>query len=181
MAATLAGGAGLIQIREPEASDRELLAWLRNVREVTAGAGALLVVNDRPDLALLCEADGVHVGQADLPPAEVRRLVGPSLILGRSTHGPEDVIAASREPVDYLGLGPLCDTATKGLAGRGPALIAAQERTTLPVFGIGGLTVASLPAFVEAGLRRAAVSAAVCSAADPEAVTRALLAALPEG
>jgi thiamine-phosphate pyrophosphorylase len=180
VAGALAGGAGLIQIREPGATDRELLAWLQAVRAATRQVAALLVVNDRPDLALLCEADGVHVGQSDLAPADVRRLVGPGLLVGHSTHSLEQVLAASREPLDYLGLGPLRDTGTKRLAGRGPGLLAAQGRTDLPVFGIGGLTAGTLPAFVEAGLRRAAVSAAVCAAEDPEAATRALLRALPE-
>jgi thiamine-phosphate pyrophosphorylase len=177
--AALEEGVEMIQIREKEGQDAELLAWIREVRRRTRSTGAILIVNDRPDLALLAEADGVHLGQDDLPPLEVRRLVGPELLIGLSTHGAAEVVRSRSSPVDYLGLGPLCDTPTKGLSGRGPELLReCLQLASVPVLGIGGITPASLPPLLAAGLDRIAVSAAVLTAKDPAAAVRSLRALL---
>src|SRR3954464_11727416 len=110
----LAGGVGIVQLRGKQASDEEIVATGRWLREVCNGAGALLIVNDRADLALACAADGVHVGQDDEPVAQVRAAVGGDVLVGLSTHSPEQVDAAAGDPdVDYLGVGPVYETATK--------------------------------------------------------------------
>ncbi|MGZ4353085.1 MAG: thiamine phosphate synthase, partial [Gaiellaceae bacterium] len=109
--AALAGGVDVVQLRDKDASDDELVEAGRRFRRLTREAGALLVVNDRPDLAVACDADGVHVGQDDLPVAEARAVVGPKRLVGLSTHSPEQIRAA--RGVDYLGVGPVFATPTK--------------------------------------------------------------------
>ena len=176
----LAGGADVIQLRDKDLPDGELLARARALRELTAAAGALLIVNDRPDVAVLSGADGVHLGQDDLPPAEVRRLVGPEMLIGWSTHSAEQAAQANRLPVDYIGVGPFAATATKGYTtGLGAELVrAARGQTSLPIVAIGGMTCENAAAAVEAGATAVAACAALCGADDPEAATRRLRAVL---
>ena len=119
----LTAGVDMIQVREPSMPDRELLEWIHDVRDLAAGHHVPLIVNDRPDLALLAAADGVHLGQGDLPPRAVRELLGPERIIGLSTHGDEQVQRSREEPIDYIGIGPIHDTVTKGLPGRGLELL----------------------------------------------------------
>ena len=179
----LAGGADVLQLREKELEDGELLARARTLRRLTEGYAALLIVNDRPDVAVLCGADGIHVGQGDLPPEEVRRLVGPDLIVGLSTHTPQQAAEAQERRADYIGAGPAYATATKGCSeGGGPELIARLCRATrLPVVAIGGVTPANARLLIEAGAHAVAACGALCGAADPQRAAREFLRALSGG
>lgn len=177
--AAIRGGATLIQLRDKHASARELLALGQALLAVTRPAGVSLIVNDRLDLALALDADGVHVGQEDLPAATVRRLLGPHRLLGVSAATPEEARAAERDGADYLGVGDLFGTPSKpdagapiGLAG----LRAVTAVTRLPVLGIGGITSATAGAVIAAGAAGIAVISAVMGAPDPEAAARALRA-----
>jgi len=179
--AALRGGVDLVQLRDKDATDAELLAAAPVFRAAADAHGALFLLNDRPDLVAACAADGVHVGQDDLPPARARALVGPERIVGRSTHAPAQADAAQADPeVDYLAVGPVRETPTKpGRAAAGLDYVAyAAARVTKPWFAIGGLDAATLPAAVAAGARRAVVVRALTQAADPEAAARALRGAL---
>jgi thiamine-phosphate pyrophosphorylase len=176
----LAGGAHVIQLREKGVSDRALLARARAVRRWTAQSGALFIMNDRPDLAVLADADGVHVGQDELPVAEVRRIVGAACLVGVSTHTLEQARAAVRDGADYLGVGPVFASRTKQFERfAGLALVrAVSSAIRTPAFAIGGIDERNLAEVLEAGAERVAVSAAVCRAEDPTAAARRLLEAL---
>jgi thiamine-phosphate pyrophosphorylase len=174
--AALAGGCDLLQLRDHDASDDELLAAGERFRDACDGHGALFVVNDRPELALQLGADGVHVGQDDLPVDAVRRLVGPDLVIGLSTHSPEQFDAALATDADYLSVGPIWETPTK--AGRPAAGLDyvryAAAHATKPWFAIGGIDAENLGEVVAAGARRAVVVRAIRDAADPRATASAL-------
>jgi thiamine-phosphate pyrophosphorylase len=175
-----AGGAEVIQLREKTLDDRPLLALARDVRKITRDAGALFVVNDRPDIAVLAEADGVHLGQHDLPVYEARRIVGSAALIGVSTHDMTQLGRAVLEGASYLGVGPTFASRTKEftqLAGLDFVRQAAAE-TTLPFFVLGGVTAENVGEVLAAGGRRVAVSAAVCAADDPRRAALALRAAL---
>jgi thiamine-phosphate pyrophosphorylase len=179
--AGLRGGVDVVQLREKDAVDDEIVAAGRALRSLCDEHGALLVVNDRPDLALACGADGVHVGQDDEPVAAVRHVVGPELFIGLSTHSPEQVDAAENDPdVDYLGVGPVYETATKpGLEPVGLELVRyAATRARKPWFAIGGIDATRVPAVADAGAERVAVVRAIRDAADPGAAAAALREAL---
>ena len=174
--AALAGGCDLLQLRDHDASDDELLAAGERFRDACDVHGALFVVNDRPELALQLGADGVHVGQDDLPVDAVRRLVGPELFIGLSTHSPEQFDAALASGADYLSVGPIWETPTK--AGRPAAGLDyvryAASHAAKPWFAIGGIDAENLGEVVAAGARRAVVVRAIRDAADPRAVASAL-------
>lgn len=175
-----AGGAGIFQVREKGMRDRELLAHLRAVRRWTREADGLLIVNDRPDLAALCGADGVHVGQEELTAGEARRVVGPDRLVGVSTHDVEQARAAVLDGADYLGVGPVFSSRTKAfdsLAGLELVRAVAGE-IGLPWYAIGGIGPENVAAAREAGARRVAVSAAVCAAEDPRSAVAELRAGL---
>lgn len=176
-----AGGAEVFQLREKELTDRELLERARSVRRWTRAAGVLFIMNDRPDIARLVEADGVHVGQDELPVAEVRRIVGPELLIGVSTHDLDQVRRAVLDGASYLGVGPTFPSATKEF-GSFPGLEfvqAATAATSLPTFAIGGIRMENIHQVVAAGGRRVAVSDAICRADDPQLVAAALRRGLP--
>lgn len=175
-----AGGAHLIQLREKTLSDRELLERARNVRRWTQRAGLLFVVNDRPDLARLVEADGVHLGQDDMPVKEARRIVGPEMLIGVSTHNLDQVRQAVLDGASYLGVGPTFASTTKAFSELSGLEFVRQAtaETTLPVFAIGGINAANLAQACAAGARRIAVSAAVCQADEPRQAVAALAAIL---
>jgi thiamine-phosphate pyrophosphorylase len=180
IAESAAGGADIIQLREKELSDRGLLERARNVRRWTRDAGVLFIMNDRPDIARLVEADGVHLGQDDMPVKEARRIVGPDMLIGVSTHSVEEVRQAVLDGASYLGVGPTFPSRTKSF-GHFPGLDFVRQaaaETTIPQFIIGGVTAATLSSAVEAGARRVAVSAAVCQADDPRKVVAELRAIL---
>jgi thiamine-phosphate pyrophosphorylase len=179
----LEGGAGMVEVREKGVADAEVLRTALALREVTARAGALLVVNDRPDIALLAHADGVHLGQGDLPVAAARSLVGEDLLIGVSTHSVEQARAAESAGADYIGAGPVHPTATKdagpllGLDG----LRAVLQAVAIPAFAIGGISPANARDVARAGAGRAAVSSAILRAPDAAAAARAIRAALEGG
>jgi thiamine-phosphate pyrophosphorylase len=178
--ATLAGGAAAVQVREKAMSDAALLDRARSVVHAAHEAGALAIVNDRPDIAVLAAADGVHVGQGDLAPHEARRIVGPDRLVGVSTHSLAQARAAAEAGADYIGCGPMFQSTTKPQEViPGPALAAEVTREVgLPVMAIGGITAETATQVLAAGVKWLAVSSVVCAAADPEGETRRLAALL---
>jgi thiamine-phosphate pyrophosphorylase len=177
--AILGAGVDMVQLREKDAEAGDLLRWAPAFREACTRHGALFVVNDRPDVALAAGADGVHVGQNDLPAAFVRSLLGPAALIGLSTHDEQELTAASEE-ADYVCVGPVHETPTKpGRAGTGLDLVRAAARSERrPWFAIGGMDPRTLPAAVEAGATRIVVVRAVTEAADPAAAVGTLLRGL---
>ena len=180
--AALSGGVDIVQLRDKRLDDPGLLDAARRLRALADEFGALFVLNDRPDLAVACDADGVHVGQDDASPAEARALVGPERIVGRSTHAPEQADAARHDPdVDYLAVGPVHATPTKpGRPAAGLSYVewAAAHVTERPWFAIGGLHAGNLDEVVERGARRIVVVRALTEAADARAAARELRARL---
>jgi thiamine-phosphate pyrophosphorylase len=184
--AALRGGVDVIQLRDKTLqSDVEIVAAARAFRAAADAAGALFVLNDRPDLVDACGADGVHVGQDDADPRSARAAVGDDRIVGRSTHAPDQLAAADADPdVDYLAVGPVHATPTKpGRPAAGIAYVEHAARTgpSTPWFAIGGIDAATLPAVVAAGARRIVVVRAITEAPDPEAAARALRDGLEAG
>jgi thiamine-phosphate pyrophosphorylase len=179
----LAGGADLFQLRDKEASDEELLAAAESARERCHAAGALFVLNDRPDLAAACGADGVHVGQDDTPVQRARKLVGDDAIVGLSTHSMQQAQAGSRSGADYIAVGPVHATPTKeGRPAIGVgALRYAASHVDVPWFAIGGIDATTVGPVVKAGARRIVVVRAIADAPDPEATARALRSAVNGG
>jgi thiamine-phosphate pyrophosphorylase len=180
LAAVLEAGADIIQLREKDAEAGDLLRWSIDFRAAADRYGALFMVNDRPDLAIAAGADGVHLGQNDLPPTWARRVVGPDVLLGLSTHSDREFDAAATE-VDYLCVGPLFATPTKpGRPATGLEIVthaasrARAGREPRPWFAIGGVDVTTLPGVIEAGAGRIAVVRAAAGA-DPGASVRALI------
>jgi len=174
------GGTAIVQLREKGLSDRELLARARDVRRCTRSAGVLFIVNDRPDIARLADADGVHLGQDDLSVTDARRIAGPDLLVGVSTHDLEQVRSAVLAGADYLGIGPVFPSMTKEF-NRFPGLDfvrAAVEATSLPVFALGGISADNIAKVVAAGASRVAVTRAVAGASDPARAAGELRAAL---
>lgn len=170
------GGADIFQLREKTLTDRELIDRATRMRKWTRDAGALFVVNDRPDIARLVGADGVHLGQDDLPVAAARRVVGPDVLIGVSTHNIEQVRQAVLDGADYLGIGPTFPSSTKSFD-HFPGLDFVREamvETTLPAFALGGIGPGNVAEVVKAGARRIAVSSAVATADDPQATATAL-------
>lgn len=178
------GGAAVVQLRAKHARDADALAWAREIRAATRDAGVLFVMNDRFDLALLAEADGVHLGQQDLPPARVPAAARRALGVGRSTHTLDEARATRDEPVDYVAFGPLFGTASKEspYAARGLDALAEVARTVAPrpLVAIGGIDATGAARAVRAGACGVAVISAIAAADDPEAATRALVDALGE-
>jgi thiamine-phosphate pyrophosphorylase len=176
----LRGGVDLVQLRDKHASDEEIVRAGRELRELCHAYGALFLVNDRPDLAVACDADGVHVGQDDLPVADARAVVGPDRIVGTSTHSPEQVDGAEAADADYYAVGPVFETPTKqGRPATGWDLIAyAAGRATKPWFAIGGIDPETAVAAGAAGAERVVVVRAIRDAGDPEAAARAVRAGL---
>jgi len=175
-----AGGAGMFQLREKQLDDRALLERARNVRRWTRAVGALFILNDRPDIARLAEADGVHVGQDELPVKEARRILGPGALVGVSTHSIAQLRQAILDGASYVGVGPTFPSSTKPFD-QFPGLdfvSAAAAQTTLPAFIIGGVTTSNVSAAAAVGAQRVAVSAAVCQADDPRTAAAALCRAL---
>jgi thiamine-phosphate pyrophosphorylase len=174
--AAVVGGVDIVQIREKSLADGALLGVLQDAREVTQRLGVPLVVNDRPDLAVLAEADYVHVGQDDLP-VEAARSFG--LRVGQSTHAPAEL---DRTAADYAGVGPVFETPTKEgrpAAGLGYVQYAA-EHARAPWFAIGGIDATNIGEVIAAGAERVAVVRAIVDAPDPERAAAELRAALPD-
>jgi thiamine-phosphate pyrophosphorylase len=181
--AALRGGVDVVQLRDRSLDDAGVVAAARAFRSAADEAGAVFVLNDRPDLVAACHADGVHVGQDDATPAEARAEVGPERIVGRSTHAPAQADAAAADPdVDYLAVGPVHATPTKpGRLAAGLDYLSYAARTVdKPWFAIGGLDAHNTHEVVERGATRIVVVRAITESADPEAAARALRAALEE-
>lgn len=183
VAAALAAGVRLVQYRaKPDAplDDRHRFEQANALRQLCHRHGALFLINDRIDLALAVGADGVHLGQGDLPPSVARRLLGPDRLIGRSTHRLADLRQAVADGCDYVGVGPVNATPTK--PGREPVGLAyvtqAAAECPLPFFAIGGIDPGNLAAVRSAGADRVAVVRAITAAADPGAAVAALLAGL---
>jgi thiamine-phosphate pyrophosphorylase len=164
VALLLAGGARLIQLRDKEASAKEMMEAARACLERTRAVGARLIINDRVDVAMVTEADGVHLGQEDLTVAEARALLGPKKIIGLSTHSLAQVEAALTTSVNYIAVGPIFTTTTKtnpdpvvGLE----LLRQARKLTSLPLVAIGGITLETAPEVLQAGADSIAVISAL--------------------
>lgn len=179
--ACLAGGVDVVQLRDKNLDDSDLLQAGAVLRKASREVDALFIINDRPDLAQALDADGAHVGQDDMTVAETRRLVGPGRLVGQSTHTTAQVDAA--RDVDYIGVGPVYATPTKpGRAAVGPELVAhAAARANVPFFAIGGITTDTVGPVLAAGTRRVAVVRALTGADDPEATARALRERIQRG
>lgn len=179
--AALRGGVDIVQLRLKEASDLQIISTSRRFATVCAAHGALLILNDRPDLVAEGAADGVHVGQDDVPVAQARALVGPERLVGLSTHSKAQIDAAgATDGPDYIGVGPVYETPTKpGRMAVGlDAVRYAAARTATPFFAIGGIDDRTVGGVVAAGARRVAVVRALVDAPDPEAAARRLRQAL---
>jgi thiamine-phosphate pyrophosphorylase len=174
--ACISGGVDVVQLREKHLEARPLLERAQLVRRVCHDSGVPFILNDRPDLALEADADGVHVGQDDAPAALARRIIGPDAIVGLSTHVPAELDAAGREPVDYISAGPVERTPTKpGRPGTGLDFVAyARANATRPFYVTGGVTPETLPAIAAAGARRFVVVRYLTEAEDPAKNARVL-------
>lgn len=181
--AALAGGAGVIQLRDKTASSRRLYEAAVAMRKLCREAGALLIVNDRVDIALAADADGVHVGPDDLPVAVARRLL-PGRILGASAGTVEEAIAAERDGADYLGVGAVYEArGSKADAGApvGPERVAAiRAAVPLPIVGIGGIKASNAAPVIAAGAHGVAVITGVVAASDIAAAAREFLAVIQQ-
>lgn len=178
MEQALIGGADVVQLRDKTASRNELLEKARALRELTSRYGVPFIVNDHPEVALAADADGVHLGQDDMPIEQARALLGPDRIIGISTHAPDQALAAERAGADYIGAGPVFATATK--PGRRPVTTAYVRQVAasvrIPFVAIGGITPANADEVLAAGATRLCAVTAVVGSGDPAAVCRTLLA-----
>ena len=170
----LQAGVDVVQLREKGGDERDIVRAGRVFRRLTDAYDALFIVNDRPELALACGADGVHVGQDDASPAEVRRMVGSDALIGLSTHSPEQVDAVAA--ADYFCVGPVHATPTKPeYEPVGLDLVRyAAARAEVPFFAIGGIDPGNVEEVVQAGAERVVVVRAIRDVADPGAATRTL-------
>jgi thiamine-phosphate pyrophosphorylase len=174
--AALSGGVDIVQLREKELPRREIELSAQTFRRLCDTYSALFIVNDDPDLARACGADGVHVGQDDMPASEARAALGPEAIVGLSTHSEQQIAASAEQPVDYMSVGPIWETPTKeGRPGVGLELIRhAAARAPHPFFAIGGIDAANATQVVDAGARRICVVRAIRDAEDPSAAAEEL-------
>ena len=169
-----------IQLRDKRLEGRDLLAMARRLRRITAGSRTLFFVNDRPDVARLAEADGVHLGQTDLPPAEARRIVGPRMLIGKSTHNLAQMRAALAESPDYVAVGPIHPTDSKAVPDpvlglkRAGRMLGLARKAGVPAVAIGGINPETLPGVLEAGFESYALITSVGRAADPGRAIAAL-------
>ena len=182
LTASAEAGATLFQYRNKTASMKEAYREALPLRQAAAKAGVLFIVNDRCDLALAVDADGVHLGQGDLPLDLARKVMGPDKLIGISTHNPEQVWEASAGKPDYLGFGPIFTPGSKldhdpvvGLEG----LRAIRTLTSLPVFAIGGIQIGQVSDVMEAGADGVAVISAILKAADIREAVRIFLSRMP--
>jgi thiamine-phosphate pyrophosphorylase len=176
----IAGGCHIIQLRDKQLDDRTLLARAKTLRQLTRGTGTLFVMNDRPDLAVLADADGIHVGQEELSVHQARTIVGTRMLVGVSTHNIEQARKAVLDEASYLGVGPTFASTTKQFeqfAGLDfVRQVAAEIR--LPAFAIGGIDLNNVEQVINAGLRRVAVAGAVLNAANVTVATQTFVNAL---
>jgi thiamine-phosphate pyrophosphorylase len=178
--ACIDGGVDIVQLRDNTLDARAYLARAALIQRVCTDNGVPFFVNDRPDLALELDADGVHVGQGDAPPSLARRIVGDGSRIGLSTHEPQELDASAAEPVDYVSTGPVSPTPSKpGRPGTGLSYLSYAARTaTRPWFVTGGVTTDTVEPMLEAGARRFVVVRWLTDADDPRARARSLRAAV---
>ncbi len=175
--AALRGGASVVQYREKNASTRRMIEEARELRDLCRANGVPFIVNDRVDVALAVDADGVHVGQEDMPASLARKLIGREKILGVSAENVEQAHAAVADGADYIGAGAIFSTATKADANKPieiPGLLEIVRASTLPIVGIGGISATNATSVIRAGAMGIAVVSAIVSADDVERATRAL-------
>jgi thiamine-phosphate pyrophosphorylase len=174
--AAVAGGTDIVQLRDKGLPDDELTAVAHAARALCERIGALFIVNDRPGVAAEVQADGIHVGQEDLPVEQVREIVGPEMLIGLSTHAESEIDDVDPALVDYIGVGPVHETPTKeGRPAVGLGLVRyAAANARVPFFAIGGLNAGNIDEVLQAGAGRAVVLRAIADAADPEAAAREL-------
>ena len=176
-------GATVVQLRAPNWKKRQWLATARALKSVLEPFGVPLIINDHIDIALAVDADGVHVGQDDMPVADVRRLIGPDKWLGLSVTNAVQMAEVPYELVDYLGIGPVYPTGTKSDAAPVVGVSAFAElvaESRLPVVGIGGIQVGNFLPLVQAGAKGVAVVSAICGQEDPVRATKVLLERLKQ-
>lgn len=170
-------GVRVIQLRMKHARRGDVLNVARAVRRVTEAGDTLFIVNDDPEIACEARADGVHVGQDDMPPSEIRRRYPELKYVGLSTHSPAQVVAANGEPVDYIGVGPVYATPTKDIPDPVLGLETMSEMIALsahPAVAIGGIDIFRLPEVKKAGAKNFALVRAVCASADPRKAIKEL-------
>ncbi|BCA78945.1 thiamine phosphate synthase [Desulfuromonas sp. AOP6] len=177
----LIGGVGAVQLREKDLPAAALYTLARKLRGITREAGARLLINDRIDVALAVDADGVHLGGASLPVAVARQQLGPHRLIGVSTHRAGEIFTAAAQGADFVTFGPVYATPSKLPYGDPVGLDALRQACStapIPVFGLGGVTSSRVPELQEAGCTRAACIGAILTAADPANAARAFLTAL---
>lgn len=181
--AALTGGADIVQLREKELGRAEIERAAGTFRRIADTFSALFILNDDPELARICDADGVHVGQDDVSAEQAREVLGPDAIVGLSTHSQEQIAAAAERPVDYISVGPIWETPTKeGRAGVGLDLIShAARNAPHSFFAIGGIDASNAQQVIEAGAERLCVVRAIRDAGDPEAAATELRQAFAAG
>lgn len=173
----IAGGADVIQFREKVGSTRNLIETAKQLKQVCTKAGVTFIVNDRIDVAIACDSDGVHLGQDDFPIPLARKLLGSDKIIGGSARTYEEVQKCLAEGADYIGLGPIFPTGSKSDAGEAigvEALRAIVRQTSIPIIAIGGISLDNVVEVLEAGAHGIAVISAVCCQPDPKAATAEL-------
>lgn len=181
--ACISGGVDIVQLRDKRLEARQLIATALAARDVCARHGVPFIINDRPDLAVACGADGVHVGQDDVPPAVARRVLGDGAIIGLSTHAPAEWMAAAGEPVDYLSAGPVNATPTKpGRPGTGVGYLdfasASPHGQTVPWFVTGGANPETVAEMAAHGARRFVAVRYLTEAPDPQRAAKLLRRAI---
>lgn len=177
----IAGGADTIQLRQKTGTTREMIDVAREMKRVCTAAGVTFIVNDRVDVAIAAEADGVHLGQDDFPIQLARTLLGEDRVIGGSAGTLEEALKCESEGADYVGCGPVYPTTSKHDAGPASGLVLLKQvmaRVSLPVIAIGGITAENAPEVMASGIHGIAVISAVCCQLDPEAATRTLRRAM---
>lgn len=172
------GGATVVQLREKELDTRAFFELAKALKELLSPAGIPLIINDRMDIALAAKADGIHVGQSDMPVEIVRTYMGEETIIGLSVESLEDALAANELDIDYIGISPVYTTPTKAELTSGLGLEGVKEITDackFPSVGIGGIYAGNAGEIIKSGADGVAVVSAICSADDPEAATRSLV------
>tara|TARA_B100001063_G_C16719912_1_gene532919 strand:- start:499 stop:1185 length:687 start_codon:yes stop_codon:yes gene_type:complete len=179
----VAGGVTMVQVREKHGDVRAFIERAQAVKSILAGTDVPLIINDRVDVALAVDADGLHLGQSDMPPIIARQLIGPDKILGLSIEDEQQLQQADDLPIDYIGLSALFTTPTKtnlkkhwGYEGIQMAL----ETTKLPIVGIGGINESNIPQLTQTGIHGLALVSAICHAKDPKKATQDLLSLMEE-
>lgn len=173
----ITGGADTIQFRQKSGSTREMISTARQLKQLCAESGVTFIVNDRIDVAMASDADGVHLGQEDFPVSLARKLLGKDKIIGGSAAVPEEIRKCFEEKVDYIGFGPVFSTESKDDAGPVSGIAQLKEivqTISLPIIVIGGINAENVPDVIRAGAYGIAVISAVCCQKDPEEATRTL-------